>query len=94
MSTHRIYGSIRQQHTFMGCDRELSLITLLVLIPIPLFLWSGTVLLASLGLAAAALTLLRRMARHDLLLRKVYLRSLRYAPFYSARPLPRAARGR
>lgn len=84
MHKHQIYKALIQPQTFLGCERELCMF--LILICIALIFSSTDLLVAVLSaiLFIVGFYLLRLMADHDLMLRKVYLKQLKYAPFYTA----------
>lgn len=80
-----IHQSANRPNQLMGGDRELVLTALLITVALAFSLgtWWG------LGLAVAwwvgALGVLKRMGKADPLLRQVYMRHIRYRPFYEAK---------
>lgn len=80
-----IHQSANRPNQLMGGDRELVLLAVLIAVALGFSLatWWG------LGLAVAwwvgAMGVLKRMGKADPLLRKVYMRHIRYGPFYSAK---------
>ena len=80
-----IHESANRPVQLLGADRELVLISALVAITVAFCLaalW-GVVLAVAFWLGSVAV--LRRMGKADPLLRHVYLRHIRYRPFYPAK---------
>ena len=84
---HKSVQALLEHQKFLGTDRELTMFMLLILIAINMIALSISVTLISLVLFALCYGLLYTMARNDLLLRKVYIRSLRYSSHYRAQGL-------
>ena len=80
-----IHPSVHRPRTILGADRELVLFLGLIsaILVFALVTWWSVLLGISLWLAGAAL--LVRMGKEDYLLRKVYLRHVRYPAFYPAK---------
>lgn len=80
-----IHQSANRPVQLMGGDRELVLASALIAITVAFCLatWWGVFLGIAFWIAAAAV--LRRMGKADPLLRHVYLRHVRYRPFYPAK---------
>lgn len=80
-----IHESANRPNQLLGSDRELVLITLLICVSLAFALatWWGIAL--SLGLWTAGIAVLKRMGKADPQLRQVYLRHIRYRPFYPAK---------
>ena len=80
-----IHQSANRPNQLMGGDRELVLVSLLtsVALAFSLATWWG------LGVSGAwyvgAMAVLKRMGKADPLLRQVYMRHIRYRPFYPAK---------
>jgi type IV secretory pathway TrbD component len=80
-----IYQSANRPNLLLGADRELVLVTVMVAggLAFSLATWWGV------GVAVAvwigSIGVLQRMAKVDPLLRRVYLRHIRYAGFYRAK---------
>lgn len=88
LTRNRIHRALSRPNLLMGADRELVLITGLaavILIFVVLTLYS-----AVLGLAAWVITIgaLRLMARIDPVMRRVYLRHIRYRRIYRPTSTP------
>jgi type IV secretion system protein TrbD len=68
----------------MGCEREPLLVSATIAVTMVFVL--GKIIFVILGVVfwAAAVAVLQRMAKSDYELSKVYVRHVRYAPFYSA----------
>lgn len=76
--------AIFEEQSFLGCDRELTM-TLMIFCT-GLALLSADLLVAAVCLTAFLLGLfiLRLMAQADLRIRHIYIRQLRYRPYYTA----------
>ena len=80
-----IHQSANRPNQLMGGDRELVLVSLLTSVALAFSLasWWGV------GVAVAwyvgAMAVLKRMGKADPLLRQVYMRHIRYRPFYPAK---------
>jgi len=95
-----IHPSINRPNQLLGGDRELVLITALTATTLGLSLgsWWGVCLAAIFWICAVGV--LQRMGKADPLLRKVYVRHIRYRQFYPAKsglhstcvPVPRSWR--
>lgn len=83
-ATHHVCQALLRPQTFLGCDRELAMT--LTFFCVGLSTASADPYVAGMALITflTGIWLLRLMARHDLLLRHVYLRQLRYRRFYRA----------
>jgi type IV secretion system protein TrbD len=82
-----IHQSANRPHLLMGGDRELVLFAALLsaMLAFALVTWWGIAVGVVLWLVAVAV--LSRMGRSDPLLRQVYIRHVRYRPFYPAKGL-------
>ena len=80
-----IHQSANRPNLLLGADRELVLVTVMVSggLAFSLACWWGVGVAAALWIASIAA--LQRMAKADPLLRRVYLRHIRYAAFYPAK---------
>ena len=80
-----IHPSVNRPNQILGGDRELVLLTLLISVSLAFSLAT----LWGVGLAVAfwigAVAVLQRMGKADPMLRQVYLRHIRYRPFYPAK---------
>lgn len=81
---HDVYQAILVRQQFMGCDRELTMLLCVICAAMVLCSVDLRIAVASAVLFAVVFYLLKMMADKDLMLRQVYLRSLRYRRFYSA----------
>jgi type IV secretion system protein TrbD len=80
-----IHQSANRPNLILGGDRELVLLTIMVAVALGFSLasWWGVGLAA--GFWMASIAALQRMGKADPLLRHVYLRHIRYAPYYPAK---------
>src|SRR5215469_9629989 len=80
-----IHQSANRPHLLLGGDRELVLFAALLsaMLIFALVTWWGIV--AGVALWIAAVAALSRMGRFDPMLRQVYVRHVRYRPFYPAK---------
>jgi type IV secretion system protein VirB3 len=80
-----IHQSANRPNLLLGADRELVLVTVIVSggLAFSLACWWGVGFAAALWLGSMAV--LQRMAKADSLLRRVYLRHIRYTAFYPAK---------
>ena len=80
-----IHQSANRPHLLLGGDRELVLFAALMsaMLIFALVTWWGIV--AGIALWVVAVAALSRMGHSDPLLRQVYLRHVRYRPFYPAK---------
>lgn len=84
LSEHKIYHALSEQHQMLGCDRELFMLNLLVAAALIFTALNTFVTIGALILGSLTFMLLRRMGKKDLQMRHVYLRQLRYLPYYRA----------
>ena len=80
-----IHQSANRPNQLMGGDRELVLVSLLTSVALAFSLaswWGGGV---SVAWYVGAMAVLKRMGKADPLLRHVYMRHIRYRPFYPAK---------
>lgn len=82
--THNIYHALGQKSQILGCDRELFLINLLICSALIFTSVDLIISICAVVLSLIVFLLLHNMGNQDLLLRHVYLRQLRYKPYYSA----------
>src|SRR5215469_10690347 len=80
-----IYQSANRPNLLLGADRELVLVTVMVSggLAFSLACWWGIGVAAILWVGSIAI--LQRMAKADPLLRKLYVRHIRYLAFYPAK---------
>ena len=79
-----IHPSVNRPNQILGGDRELVLLTLLISVSLAFSLALWGVGLA-VGFWIGAVAVLQRMGKADPMLRQVYLRHIRYRPFYPAK---------
>lgn len=80
-----IHQSANRPNQILGGDRELVLIAILVAVSLAFSLGTWWGLGLSAGFWIGSIAVLQRMGKADALLRQVYLRHIRYRPFYPAR---------
>ena len=80
-----IHQSANRPNQLMGGDRELMLGSLLTSVALAFSLasWWGVAMAA--GWYIGAMSVLKRMGKADPLLRQVYMRHIRYRPYYPAK---------
>ena len=80
-----IHQSANKPVQLLGSDRELVLASALIAIAVAFCLAAWWGVLLAIGFWVVAIAVLRRMGKADPLLRHVYLRHIRYRPFYPAK---------
>lgn len=80
-----IHQSANRPNQLMGADRELVLVCLLTSVALAFSLASWWGLMVSVAWYVGAMAVLKRMGKADPLLRQVYMRHIRYRPFYPAK---------
>ena len=80
-----IHQSANRPNQILGGDRELVLIAILVAVSLAFSLGSWWGLGLAVGFWIGAIAVLQRIGKADPLLRQVYLRHIRYRPFYPAK---------
>jgi type IV secretion system protein TrbD len=80
-----IHQSANRPNQLMGGDRELVLVSLLTSVALAFSLASWWGLGVSVAWYVGAMAVLKRMGNADPLLRQVYMRHIRYRPFYPAK---------
>ena len=86
MSTqHKVNHSLLRPQTFLGCDRELCMCLCLICISLGIFKFSIAMIIFLAIIFVASFMLLIKMAKEDLLLRKVILKSFKYKKNYAAK---------
>jgi type IV secretory pathway TrbD component len=80
-----IHPSANRPNQILGADRELVLITVLTAVSLAFSLgtWWGLALAVCFWIGAVAV--LQRMGKADPQLRQIYIRHIRYEPFYPAK---------
>lgn len=86
MKRSHVYRSLLRPSQFLGCDRELTMSLCLICALAAFACASLAGVTIAFLLFCAGFYALRRMSLSDPLAREVYLRSLRYARFYQAKP--------
>ncbi len=84
----RIHRALSRTNLLMGADRELVLLTGLAsaILIFVVLTWYATLLGIAIWMVAVAA--LRMMAKADPMMRKVYIRHIRYRPTYRATSTP------
>ena len=80
-----IHQSGNRPNQLLGGDRELVLVSLLTSVALAFSLASWWGLGVSVAWYIGAMAVLKRMGKADPLLRQVYMRHIRYRPFYPAK---------
>ena len=80
-----IHQSANRPNQLLGADRELVLITLLTSVSLAFSVGTWWGLGLGVGLWFVAIAVLQRLGKADPLMRQIYLRHLRYRPFYPAK---------
>jgi type IV secretory pathway TrbD component len=80
-----IHPSANRPNQLLGGDRELVLISALIAVSLAFSLASWWGCVASLCFWLSAIAVLQRMGKADPLLRQIYMRHIRYRPFYPAK---------
>jgi type IV secretion system protein VirB3 len=80
-----IHQSANRPNQILGGDRELVLISILIAVALGFSLatWWGIVL--SIAYWIGSIALFQRMGKADPMMRRVYMRHIRYRPFYPAK---------
>lgn len=81
---HPIYQSVLRKQSFLGCDRELCMLLVFITIVGSIFSFSLIATIMFLVVFTVLYLCLLKMAKDDLFLRKVYLKNIRYRPYYLA----------
>ncbi len=81
---HPIYQSVLRKQSFLGCDRELCMLLVFITIVGCIFSFSLVATVVLLLVFIVLYLCLLKMAKDDLYLRKVYLKNIRYKPYYLA----------
>ena len=80
-----IHQSANRPNQILGGDRELVLVTILVSVSLAFSLGTWWGICLSIVFWLSGIAVLQRMGKADPLLRQVYLRHIRYRPFYPAK---------
>jgi type IV secretion system protein VirB3 len=80
-----IHQSANRPNLLLGGDRELVLITMMVAAGLAFSLATFWGIVLAIVYWIASMAVLQRMGKADPLLRKIYLRHIRYLPFYPAK---------
>jgi type IV secretion system protein TrbD len=80
-----IHPSANRPNQLLGGDREMVLISALIAVSLAFSLASWWGCVASLCFWLSATAVLQRMGKADPLLRQIYMRHIRYRPFYPAK---------
>lgn len=83
-----IFRSLNQKNLIFGCERELVLLVGLFCVALVFVGQSLTTLFLGPAIWAFSLFFLRKMAKADPYMSKVFTRHIRQQPFYSARSKP------
>lgn len=86
--TTPIYEAMNRPSLFMGGDREIMLVTLLIVFTLTFISLKPWVAIFALVFSSITIKVLRVMAKADPNMRKVYLRHRRYKAYYKAASTP------
>lgn len=80
-----IHQSANRPNQILGGDRELVLVAMLVAVSLAFSLASFWGVGVSIGFWVASVAVLQRMGKADPMMRHIYMRHIRYKPFYPAK---------
>jgi type IV secretion system protein VirB3 len=80
-----IHQSANRPNQILGGDRELVLVAILVAVSLAFSLASLWGIALSIGFWVASVAVFQRMGKADPMMRQIYMRHIRYKPFYRAR---------
>ena len=80
-----IHQSANRPNQILGGDRELVLIAILVAVSLAFSLASVWGVAVSIGFWVASVAVFQRMGKADPMMRQIYMRHIRYEPFYPAK---------
>ncbi|HLG95320.1 MAG TPA: conjugal transfer protein TrbD [Bryobacteraceae bacterium] len=80
-----IHQSANRPNQLLGGDRELVLVTILVSVSLAFSLATFWGFAVAFAFWIAAIAVLQRMGKADPMLRQVYMRHIRYRPFYPSK---------
>jgi type IV secretion system protein VirB3 len=80
-----IHQSANRPNQIIGGDRELVLVTILVSVSLAFSLATLWGIGLAVGFWMGSIAVLQRMGKADPMLRQVYMRHIRYRPFYPAK---------
>lgn len=80
-----IHQSANRPNQLLGADRELVLVTILVSVSLAFSLATLWGVAVAVAFWIGAVAVLQRMGKADPMLRHVYMRHIRYRPFYPAK---------
>jgi type IV secretory pathway TrbD component len=79
------HQSANRPNQLLGADRELVIVSVLIAVGLALSLGSGWGFGLAVAWWAGSIAVLKRMGKADPMLRQIYLRHIRYLPFYPAK---------
>ena len=88
LKANTVRQSLLQPILFLGGERELALVTIMVGVAMVVFVQTWIAFFSGLALLCLVPPLLRTMAKKDAQMSKVYRRSLNYQKFYPAASTP------
>ena len=83
-----IHRALHRPNLILGGERELVLITAILCAGVAFSGLNVVAVVIGVGVWSIAIALLQWMAKADPYMSKVYLRHIRYRPYYPARPSP------
>lgn len=88
LNRSRIHRALSRPNLLLGADRELVLVTGLAAVILIFVVLTWFSALIGIAIWIGAVGILRMMAKADPLMRHVYLRHIRYRPFYRPTSTP------
>ena len=88
LKANTVRQSLLQPILFMGAERELALVVIMVGVAMIVFVQTWIAFFSGIALLLSVPPLLRNMAKKDVQMSKVYRRSLNYQKFYPAASTP------
>lgn len=82
---HKVYQSLLRRPSFFRSDREMTMLLLCVSGTIAIFCMSLPIFVINALLSAMCYFLLYTCTKNDLIIRKLYLRNIKYKPYYAGR---------
>jgi len=83
-----VHRALHRPDLMLGCERELLLITGLITLTLVVVAFNWLAAIIGVTIWTVVVGLLRSMAKVDPFMSKVYLRHIKYKPFYPARSSP------
>lgn len=85
-----VHRALNRPDLIAGCERELILAVGLITVALVVVALNIVAAIAGVFIWLVSIVILRKMAKADPFMSKVYLRHIKYSPFYPARSTPYA----